>query len=127
MIFNSQIIGGASSLGESLTSEFARNGCSVVCLDNDLKLIEETASRLKQQRLTIEEVAPSHRKNDSPRCRSTISAYRCNFSDKDAIRRTAEKVKDDIGRIDILVTCIDNMNEDVFGTTSKILMSHFWV
>ncbi|XP_043527038.1 retinol dehydrogenase 10-A-like isoform X3 [Frieseomelitta varia] len=120
------VAGAASSLSESLASEFARNGCSVVCLDNDHKLIEATASRLKKQRLVVEEVAPSHRKDDSSRCRSTISTYRCNFSDKDAIKRTAEKVKDDVGRIDILVTCIDSINEDAFDTTSKILMSHFW-
>ncbi|KOX80360.1 Retinol dehydrogenase 10-A [Melipona quadrifasciata] len=120
------VVGAASSLGESLASEFARNGCSVVCLDKDVNLIEETASRLKNQCLTIEEVAPSHREDDSSPCRSTISAYRCNFSDKDAIRRTAQKVKDDIGRIDILVICIDNINEDAFDTTGKILMSHFW-
>ncbi|XP_012245389.1 retinol dehydrogenase 10-A-like isoform X2 [Bombus impatiens] len=120
------VAGATSSLGRSLAAEFVKSGCSVICVDNDHKLIEETASRLKRQHLTTDETKPRHRENDSSRCSSTISAYECDFSNRDAIKRTAQKVKDDIGKINTLVTCIDNSNGDVFDTTSKTLMTHFW-
>lgn len=119
--------GATSSLGRSLAAEFVKSGCSVICVGNDHKLIEETASRLKRQHLTTDETKPRHTENDSSRCSSTISAYECDFSNRDAIKRTAQKVKDDIGKINTLVTCIDNSNGDVFDTTSKTLMTHFWV
>ncbi|XP_033351020.1 short-chain dehydrogenase/reductase family 16C member 6-like isoform X1 [Bombus vosnesenskii] len=116
------VAGATSSLGRSLAAEFVKSGCSVICVDNDHKLIEETASRLKQQHLTTDETKPRHTENDSSR----ISAYECDFSNRDAIKRTAQKVKDDIGKINTLVTCIDNSSGDVFDTTSKTLMTHFW-
>ncbi|XP_076763305.1 retinol dehydrogenase 10-A isoform X2 [Xylocopa sonorina] len=120
------VAGASSSLGESLAVEFARNGCSVVCVDNDYESIEETVSKLKQQYSAIEEVEPSYRKNDSPRRKATISAYECDLLDKDEIRRTAQKVKEEIGRVDVLVTCVGDSNQDIFDTASRTLMSHFW-
>lgn len=119
--------GATSSLGRSLAAEFVKSGCFVICVDDDHKLIEETTSRLKQQYLTTDEAKPRHREDDSSRCSSIISAYECDLSNRDAIKRTAQKVKDDIGKINTLVTCIGNSSEDVFDMTSKTLMTHFWV
>lgn len=118
------IAGVSSSLGESLASEFLKNGCSVICVDKDSKTIEETVSRLKQRHLIIE---PRQRRNDaSPRCGSMIFTYECDFLDKDAIRGTVQKVKKDIGRIDVLITCINESNENIFDVSSRTLMAHFW-
>ncbi|XP_017881174.1 retinol dehydrogenase 10-A-like [Ceratina calcarata] len=119
------IVGASSSLGESLTEEFVKNGCSVVCVDSNSKLIEENVSKLRKQYQLVEKV-DTYRKNDSSVCRSAINSYECNLEDKDDIRRLAQKVKDDIGRVDILVTCVGDSNQDIFDTASRTLMSHFW-
>ncbi|KOC61584.1 Short-chain dehydrogenase/reductase family 16C member 6 [Habropoda laboriosa] len=120
------VAGASSSLGESLAEEFAKNGCSVICVDNDSSSIKETESRLKRQYPTIKEVRQSQRKDESSRCKPTISAYECNLLDREEIRRTAQKVKEDVGRVDVLVTCVGNPNQDIFDTASRTLMSHFW-
>lgn len=97
----------------------------MICVDKDSKTIEETVSRLKQRHLIVE---PRQRRNDaSPRCGSMIFTYECDFLDKDAIRGTVQKVKKDIGRIDVLITCINESNENIFDVSSRTLMAHFWV
>ncbi|XP_053996602.1 estradiol 17-beta-dehydrogenase 11-like [Hylaeus anthracinus] len=119
------VAGAASSLGESLAEEFAKDGCSVICVDSDAASIEETASRLRSSYPRVEDVGSSHGK-DAPSAKSTISAYECDLLDKDDIGRTARKIKDEIGKVDVLVTCVGNMNQDIFDTASTTLMSHFW-
>ncbi|XP_043261579.1 estradiol 17-beta-dehydrogenase 11-like [Colletes gigas] len=120
------IAGTASSLGVALAEEFAKDGCSVICVDSDSNLIEETVSRLRTSYPRIEEVESRHSKNDTPRLKSTISSYECNLLNKDDIGRTARKIKDEIGRVDVLVTCVGTVDQDIFDTASKTLMSHFW-
>ncbi|XP_012348439.1 retinol dehydrogenase 10 isoform X2 [Apis florea] len=117
------IVGVSSSLGESLASEFLKNGCSVICVDKDSKTIEETVSRLKERHLIVE---ARQRRDDLSRCGSMIFTYECDFLDKDAIRGTVQKVKKDIGRIDVLITCINESNENIFDASNKTLMAHFW-
>lgn len=122
-----QIAGVSSSLGESLASEFLKNGCSVICVDKDSKTIEETVTRLKQRHLIVE--PRQRRSNDDSLSRSgsMIFTYECDFLDKDAIRGTVQKVKKDIGRIDVLITCINETNENIFDASNRTLMAHFWV
>lgn len=124
LIFFFQIVGVSSSLGESLASEFLKNGCSVICVDKDSKTIEKTVSRLKERHLIVE---ARQRRDDLSRCGSMIFTYECDFLDKDAIRGTVQKVKKDIGRIDVLITCINESNENIFDASNKTLMAHFWV
>lgn len=107
-----------------MASEFLKNGCSVICVDKDWETIEETVSRLKERHLIVE---ARQRRNDSSRCGSMIFTYECDFLDKDAIRRTVQKVKKDIGRIDVLITCINESNENIFDASNRTLMAHFWV
>ncbi|XP_029041505.2 short-chain dehydrogenase/reductase family 16C member 6-like isoform X1 [Osmia bicornis bicornis] len=120
------VAGASSSLGKSLAEEFAKKGCTVVCMDSDSRSIQETACRLKATRPSVEEITPRHRKDDSSRHESMIYAYQCDLIDRNDIRRTAERIKEDIGRVDILVTCVGNPNQDIFDATSRTLMSHFW-
>ncbi|XP_076636316.1 short-chain dehydrogenase/reductase family 16C member 6 [Colletes latitarsis] len=108
------IAGAASFLGKSLAEEFAKDGCFVICVDSDSKLIEKTVSRLTTS-------YPRSKKVES-----TILSYECNLLNKDDIRRTARKIKDEIGRVDVLVTCVGTVDQDIFHTASKTLMSHFW-
>ncbi|XP_076395530.1 estradiol 17-beta-dehydrogenase 11 isoform X2 [Megachile rotundata] len=120
------IAGATSSLGESLAGEFARNRCTVVCMDNDSKLVDETVCRLQKNYHAIQEIPPKHKTDDSLEHDATIIPYRCDLLDKNDIRRTAEKIKEDVGRVDILITCVGNPNQDIFDTASRTLMSHFW-
>lgn len=119
------VAGASSSLGESLAEEFAKNGCSVICVD-DSNSVEKLASNLKRRYLVVEEVRPRHRKDDSPRPRSTISSYRCDLLDRKDVQRTAGRIKDEVGRVNVLVTCVGNTDQDIFDTASRTLMSHFW-
>lgn len=75
----------------------------------------------------VEEIRPNHRKDDSQGLRTGSVAYECDLSDREQIRSTAQKIKDEVGRVDVLVTCVGNLDQDIFDTASKTLMSHFWV
>lgn len=120
------IAGAASSLGESLAEEFAKCGCSVICVDQDAEAIERIATGLKRRNPTLEEVKQSHRKNSSPGEKTENTTYQCDLLNRCEILRTAQKVKDEIGGVDILVTCVGNVDQDIFDIASKTLMSHFW-
>ncbi|XP_078037100.1 short-chain dehydrogenase/reductase family 16C member 6 [Augochlora pura] len=120
------VAGAATTLGKSLAEEFAKSGCSVICMDQDAEAIERIASSLNARYPIVEEVKPSHRKDASSGLRTEQTAYQCDLLNRDDIRRVAEKIKDEIGRVDILVTCVGSLDEDIFDTASKTLMSHFW-
>ncbi|KZC13669.1 PREDICTED: estradiol 17-beta-dehydrogenase 11-like [Dufourea novaeangliae] len=120
------VAGASSSLGKSIAEEFAKNGCTVICVDRESKSVEEIASGLQARYPVVEEVRPSHRKDDSPRPTAAITAYKCDLLNSEDIRRTAQKIKNEVGRVDVLVTCVGNMDQDIFDTASKTLMSHFW-
>ncbi|XP_076656670.1 estradiol 17-beta-dehydrogenase 11 isoform X2 [Halictus rubicundus] len=120
------IAGAASPLGESLAEEFAKCGCSVICVDQDVEAIERIATGLKTRNPMVEEVKPSHGKSGSPRTKTVKTAYECDLLNRCEILRTAQKVKDEIGGVDILVTCVGSVDQDIFDITSKTLMSHFW-
>ncbi|XP_031841232.1 estradiol 17-beta-dehydrogenase 11 [Nomia melanderi] len=120
------VAGAASALGESLAEEFAKCGCSVICVDHDSESIERIAAGLKGRYPMVEEVKPNHDKDDSQRLKTRKLAYECDLSDREQIRSTAQKIKDEVGRVDVLVTCVGNLDQDIFDTASRTLMSHFW-
>ncbi|XP_012219803.1 short-chain dehydrogenase/reductase family 16C member 6-like [Linepithema humile] len=127
------IAGASSTLGASLVEEFAKNGCSVICIDNDLRFVEEITRRLKLQsnkiELTcnkVEEIGLNYRKYRSENTESTIAAYKCDLLNRNAIRKIAKKVEDEVGGIDVLVTCVGQSNRDIFDVASTTLMSHYW-
>ncbi|XP_076682230.1 estradiol 17-beta-dehydrogenase 11 isoform X2 [Andrena cerasifolii] len=121
------VAGASSPLGEVLAEEFVRNGCSVVCVGEDSRSIEDLARRLDTCYPEVEEIRPRHRKGDSAQTKSTVSGHECDLSNKEDIRRTARKIKDERGRVDVLVTCVGTQNQDIFDTASRTLMSHFWM
>lgn len=126
-MFLPQVAGVSSMLGESLAKEFAEAGCSVICVDNDIRSVEEIITRLKSRYCRIEEIGSGHRKCETPNAGPTVLGYECNLLNRDAIREVAKKVEDEVGGIDILVTCVGLPNQDIFDTASTTLMSHYWV
>lgn len=120
------VAGASSTLGQSLADEFAKSGCSVICIDNDLGSVEEVAARLATRYPRVEEIRPRHRKDDSQPPGPRIAAYKCDLLDREDIRETAKRIKGEMGRIDTLVTCVGHPNQDIFDTASRTLMSHYW-
>lgn len=121
-----QIAGASSTLGESLAEEFVEGGCSVICVDNDLRSLKEITTKLRSRYRRVEEMQHS-REGESRDARPIIVAYECDLLDCNAVRKIAKKVEDEVGGIDVLVTCVGQPNQDIFDMTSTTLMSHHWV
>lgn len=119
------IAGAKSTLGQSLAKEFAKSGCSVICVDKDLEEITKTTESLDSQYPWIEEIKPRHRK-DASSTRLRAIPYQCDFESHEDIRRLARNIKDDVGSIDVLVTCTGSSSHDVFDIANGTLMSHYW-
>lgn len=126
-----QVTGASSNLGSHLAEEFARGGCSVICVDEAGTNVETIASTLRAKYPGVECVGRRYRKqhdDDALRsARPSSLAYSCNLWDRQEIKTLAKRVRDDVGRIDVLVTCAGSPDEGVFDTVSRTLMSHYWV
>ncbi|KAF7991693.1 hypothetical protein HCN44_010494 [Aphidius gifuensis] len=130
------ITGVTSSLGRCLAKEFANAGCKIICVDNDFELVRKIACELdvngnsNLNGADIESVGPNHRKQINNNNRNTSckihNAYECNLWNKNSIINTAKCIKNDIGDIDILITCTGYHGQNIFDTVSKTLMSHYW-
>ncbi|XP_018059250.1 PREDICTED: epidermal retinol dehydrogenase 2-like [Atta colombica] len=120
------IAGVSSILGESLAEEFARGGCSVICMDNDFRSVKEITTRLKLRCNKVKGIGPNHREKEQENAGATMAAYECNLLDRNAIREIAKKIEDEIGGIDVLVTCAGQSYQDIFDTATITLMSHYW-
>ncbi|KYN45161.1 Short-chain dehydrogenase/reductase family 16C member 6 [Trachymyrmex septentrionalis] len=120
------IAGVSSALGESLAEEFARGGCSVICMDNDFRSAKEITTRLKSRCNKVKGIGPNHREKEQENVGPTMAAYECNLLDRNAIREIAKKVEDEVGGIDVLVTCAGQSYQDIFDTANTTLMSHYW-
>ncbi|XP_011872828.1 PREDICTED: estradiol 17-beta-dehydrogenase 11-like [Vollenhovia emeryi] len=121
------IAGVSSTFGESLAEEFARGGCSVICVDNDFRSAEEITARLKSRCNKVKGIGPGHREHERENVGPTMAAYECNLLDRNAIREIAKKVEDEVGGVDVLVTCAGQPYQDIFDTANTTLMSHYWM
>ena len=103
----------------------------MICVDEAGSDVEGTASRLRAKYPGVERVGPSYRKQeddpDARRQRPASLAYSCNLWDREQIKVLARKVKEEVGRVDVLVTCAGSPEEGLFDTVSRTLMSHYWV
>ncbi|XP_043678131.1 retinol dehydrogenase 10-B-like isoform X1 [Vespula pensylvanica] len=121
------IVGAASTLGTSLVDEFAKRGCSVVCVDEVNDSVQQIASDFQSRYTDLkEDIETSQEKQDELRKNPKITAYQCNLLNHNGIHDIAKKVKNEIGGIDILVTCVGAAGQDIFDTASTTLMSHYW-
>lgn len=121
------IAGVLSTLGESLAEEFAKGGCSVICVDNDFRSVEEITTRLKSRCNKVKGIEPDYRLYEQTNVEPTMVGYECNLLDRNAVREIAKKVEDEVGGIDVLVTCAGQPYQDIFDTASSTLMSHYWM
>ncbi|XP_014486252.1 PREDICTED: retinol dehydrogenase 10-B-like [Dinoponera quadriceps] len=119
------IAGASSTLGGSLAEEFAESGCSVICMDDDLRSLEEITTKLRSQYRRAREIE-HNRESASRDAESTITAYECDLLDYNALRKIAKKVEDEVGGVDVLVTCAGQPNQDIPDTATRTLMSHYW-
>ncbi|KAK0180509.1 hypothetical protein PV327_006141 [Microctonus hyperodae] len=122
------VTGATSSLGRCLAEEFARSGCTIICVDNDLELVRKIACELNRNySTTIRSVGSTHRKQDITELKAKICGYQCDLTDRKAISTFAHKFKKEIGSvIDVLITCTGNSGQDIFDTVNTTLMSHYW-
>ncbi|EZA54299.1 hypothetical protein DMN91_006502 [Ooceraea biroi] len=120
------IAGASSTLGESLVEEFIKSGCSVICVDKNIRSAKEITARLRS-RCHMEGIGLEYRKSQPENAvGSIIAAYECDLLNRDAIREIVKKVEDKVNGIDILVTCTGQPNQDIFNTINTTLMSHYW-
>lgn len=122
------VAGAASTLGQQVAEEFAKRGCFVICVDKDGKEVEHITSGLKSRYPQIEKEAfgTRERKQEESQGKPKMAAYECDLSNRNDIRDVAKKVKDEVGGIDVLVTCIGTAGQDIFDTATTTLMSHYW-
>lgn len=80
------VTGGAQGLGEAMGEALAAHGATVVLCDLNADGVEEAAKR----------IAGDHKGSEA---RSKV----CDVRDLDQVRQTASEVKDEFGRIDVLV------------------------
>ena len=119
-------------MGSLLAEEFACKGCLVICVDEDANAADRMASRLREKYPSIEHVGPMYRKQTDdeqrmPILRSRSLAYGCDLSNREQIKNLARRIKDDVGYVDVLVTCTGSSEQELFDTISATLMSHYWV
>ncbi|CAG5101790.1 Similar to Sdr16c6: Short-chain dehydrogenase/reductase family 16C member 6 (Mus musculus) [Cotesia congregata] len=115
------ITGATSPLGRCLATEFVRVGCTIVCVDHDLELVRTTACELEANYPAIQSLSPEHRKQDVVEFKGRVFAYACDLWDRNSIRNVAQKVREEIGPLDILVTCAGDSNQNILDTKAHIV------
>src|SRR5688500_10324224 len=88
------VTGGGSSIGAAIVESFARQGAHVAFID-----IAEAESRELERKLAGSPVAPRY--------------YACDLADLTAVRQVFPRIRDHLGRIDILVN--NAANDDRHG------------
>jgi len=79
------VTGAGSGLGRLLSIEFAKLGCKLVLLDINQQGIDAVAKEIKDMELITPFVST------------------CDVSEKDAVKALAQKVKKEVGKVDVLV------------------------
>jgi all-trans-retinol dehydrogenase (NAD+) len=110
------ITGAGSGIGRLLSIHFANEGAELVLWDINKDNLDRVAKEIKNTG-------------------GKAFVYRCDVSDKNAVYKTAGKVKKDVGRINILINnagvvsgkpflkCTD---EEIMRTMNVNIISHFW-
>lgn len=110
------ITGGGSGIGRLLSLHFANEGNKIVIWDIDKNSADKVVNEIKQKG-------------------ADAKAYKCDVADKNAVYRTAEKVKKETGKVDTLINnagvvtgkpflkCSD---EQLKKTMDINILAHFW-
>jgi len=111
------ITGAGSGLGRLMSYEFAKLGCTVVCVDVNKAGNDETTQAVKEHGVSAH-------------------AYICDISKRDDVYRVMDKIKKDVGDIDILVNnagivtgkmimqCPDELMQKTMDINAT---AHFWL
>lgn len=117
------ITGGASGLGRLMAIRFAKLGAKVIIWDLNLAGLEETVKMIEELRSKKENVGKCH-------------YYQVDISDRYKVYATAERIKQEIGTVTILVNnagivsgkrfleCTDTQIVKTFDVNT---LAHFWV
>jgi all-trans-retinol dehydrogenase (NAD+) len=110
------ITGGASGIGRLMAQQIAARGSHVVLWD-------------------IDDEGLAHSAEETTSAGKKITAYHCDISDRQVVYRTAERVKREVGKVDILINnagvvsgrpfpeCTD---EQLRRTMEINTLAHFW-
>lgn len=113
------ITGGGSGIGRLLALRFANLGSRVVLWDINVEGAQETAKTIREMGGNAE-----------------AHAYRCDISKPEEVYRVAAKVKDEIGKISILINnagivsgkrFLDIPDEMILKTFHVNAIAHFWM
>lgn len=117
------VTGGASGLGRLFALKFAKLGARVIIWDLNLAGLEETAKMVEELRSKRDNVGSCH-------------YYQVDISDRNKVYATAERIKQEIGTVSIVINnagivtgkrfldCNDSMIVKTFEVNT---LSHFWV
>jgi len=111
------ITGAGSGLGRLLSYEFAKLGCTVVCVDMNKAANEETAQAVKEHGVSAH-------------------AYCCDISKREDVYKMMDKIKTEVGEIDILINnagivsgkkILECPDELMQKTMDVNISAHFWL
>ena len=110
------VTGGANGLGRALAFRFARRGARVVIWDIDRDAIEDTVKHFTALGFKI-------------------FAYRVDVTDKEAVAKVANRVREEVGPVTLLVNnagvvsgqkILDLTDDQITRTFAVNTISHFW-
>lgn len=117
------ITGGASGLGRLMAIKFAKLGSRVVIWDLNMAGLEETAKMIEELRSKKDNVGHCH-------------YYQVDISNRFNVYAAAERVKQEIGTVTILVNnagivtgkrFLECEDEKIIKTFDVNILAHFWV
>ncbi|XP_014601520.1 PREDICTED: short-chain dehydrogenase/reductase family 16C member 6-like [Polistes canadensis] len=120
------ITGATSTLGTFLAEEFAKKGCSIICIDKDNNLVQQLALDLQSRYTGLKDNFKGKERTEGESLKNPrIIAYQCDTSNPKEMKDITNNFKNEFGGIDILVTCIDSPCVDIFDTAMTIWMNHY--
>jgi len=110
------ITGGASGVGRLIARKTATRGAHAVLWDINVEALAKAADEIRA-------------------AGGKVSTYHCNVADRETVYATAEKVRGEVGRVDVLVNNAGIVNgkpflectdEELRRTMEVNILSHFW-
>ncbi|XP_046813641.1 short-chain dehydrogenase/reductase family 16C member 6-like isoform X2 [Vespa crabro] len=112
------ITGTGHGIGKELALKYASLGATVVCWDLNQEMNQETVAEIKKMGGT------------------SAYAYKCDVTDREEVLRVAERVKEEVGNVTILInnagimpchSFLDYTPEEIRKIFDVNVLAHFWV
>jgi all-trans-retinol dehydrogenase (NAD+) len=110
------ITGASSGLGRSMALKMSALGAHIIIWDIDDPNLEKVATEIKERN-------------------GSVSPYHCDVSSRSAVSETAEWVKKDVGKVDILINnagvvsgkpLLECTDKEIIKTMEVNTLAHFW-